>query len=344
MHRTSFRSIALASLLSTLYLTGCATEQVWQTTSADSPTTVILRNALIQATVTVPHAEHGLYRGVRFDPSGIVTHVEAFGHTFFGPWRKLGDGTGHDDIYGTAEEFDLDKALGYDEARVGESFVKIPVGVLRKHVDKKYAFGRAYPKVYMPAWQYRQGDDWIEFRQSLIDGPHAPGWGYDFAKRVTLDRDGVIITRSLINTGTNTIDLNHYGHNFIRIDDAPLIGPVYRIETTFPLEWKKVNKHTRRRMLLDGNRATLIEPITKGAIWGMFKLPDPTTPQHHHITVTHTETGGQVSIIGNTSLERLVVWGLGAAICPEPFVRIHLEPGQQMTWSTMYRFASAQPE
>ena len=45
---------------------------------------VVIANKLLKATVYLPDAEKGFYRGTRFDWSGMVAQAEYKGHTFFG--------------------------------------------------------------------------------------------------------------------------------------------------------------------------------------------------------------------------------------------------------------------
>ena len=103
------------------------------------------------------------------------------GHTFYGPWKPTHDPGNPEDALGTAEEFgnpgseSKSPPLGFTEAKPGERFVKIGVGVLQKPDAQPYQFSRAYPVVRFGTWTVRHGLDWIEFTQELAEG----GWGSD---------------------------------------------------------------------------------------------------------------------------------------------------------------------
>ena len=71
----------------------------------------------------------------------------------------------HDAITGPVEEFrsaNGDSALNYDEAKPGDPFVKIGVGVLRKIDDSPFKFATQYP----------------HHRRRQVGGPHQPRGRY----------------------------------------------------------------------------------------------------------------------------------------------------------------------
>jgi hypothetical protein len=61
------------------------------------------------------------------------------------------------------------------------------------------------------------------------------------------------------------------------------------------------------------------------------------------ITLTHTGTGIQLRIEGNAPFEKVNVWGMSRVICPEPFIRIRLKPGESKTWFARYILSFAKP-
>src|SRR4030095_5766962 len=105
----------------------------------------------LRATVCLPDANNGFYCGTRFDWSGVVSSLEYEGHQYYAPWYTKLVPTVPDFIFegadivagarsaitGPAEEFP--QPQGYDTAKVGETFVKIGVGVLRKPDDSPYS-------------------------------------------------------------------------------------------------------------------------------------------------------------------------------------------------------------
>src|SRR5712671_1584016 len=125
--------------------------------AADFPSHEI-KNNQIKAKIYLPDAKNGFYRSTRFDWSGVIASLEYKGHNYYGPWfKKITDvydfGYEGEDVtsapftamVGPGEEYQTDgKALGYDEAKVGDTFVKIGVGALRKPQEEKYDHSKSY--------------------------------------------------------------------------------------------------------------------------------------------------------------------------------------------------------
>jgi len=114
--------------------------------AADPPQAEIT-NGQIKVKLYLPDARNGFYRGTRFDWSGVIASLEYNGHNYYGPWFNRVDPKVDDfrfegaeiiaspcsGVTGPVEEFQTHgSALGWDEAKVGGTFIKIGVGVLRK--------------------------------------------------------------------------------------------------------------------------------------------------------------------------------------------------------------------
>lgn len=127
---------------------------------AESAPEAEITNGQIRVRLYLPDAHQGFYRGTRFDWSGVIGSLQFAGHEFYPPWFQRTDPNVHDFTYdgadivagpctaitGPAEEFVADgKALGFDEARAGLTFIKIGVGVLRRPDDRAYDPYRLYP-------------------------------------------------------------------------------------------------------------------------------------------------------------------------------------------------------
>src|SRR5258706_12549748 len=87
-----------------------------------APPRAAISNSRIRAELYVPDARSGYYQGTRFDWSGVISSLDWKGHGYFGQWFQRYDPKLHDAITGPVEEF---SGLGYDEAKAGESFVRI---------------------------------------------------------------------------------------------------------------------------------------------------------------------------------------------------------------------------
>src|SRR5262245_31300019 len=123
-----------------------------------------ISNGVVTAKFYLPDAENGYYRGTRFDWSGNTHSLSWAGHEFAGQWFERYDARLHDAIMGPVEEFlSGDSSLGYADARPGESFVRIGVGVVRKPEDKPYERFRTYEIVDPGKWTVTRGPDRIDF-------------------------------------------------------------------------------------------------------------------------------------------------------------------------------------
>src|SRR4029077_10357039 len=142
-----------------------------------------------RARVALPDVQNGYYRGTRFDWSGVIPTLEYAGHTYFAQRTPRTDPTAQGSTSGPVEDFAAagGAGQGYDEAKVGETWVKIGVGVLKKPVEPKYSFQTAYEIVDNGKWTSRTGPDWVESTQELND-PKS-GYGYVYRKTVRLAKD-----------------------------------------------------------------------------------------------------------------------------------------------------------
>ena len=168
-----------------------------------------ITNGLIHAELMLPDAQHGSYQGTRFDWSGVISSLQYKDHQYFARWYEHHDPKIHDAITGPVEEFRTnDSGLGYDEAKVGGTFVRIGIGTVRKHKDR------------------------IEFTQRLRSDE---GYAYVYTKTVRLvkGRPQLLLEHSLKNTGTKTIDTTQYNHNFFVIDHEA-VGPDVVAKFVFP--------------------------------------------------------------------------------------------------------------
>lgn len=292
-----------------------------------------LENGKLRVAVYLPDADNGYYRGLRFDWSGIIARVEYAGHRFYAPLRVVHDPTGHDSIVGPAEEFGMTEPLGYSEAKAGESFVKIGVGLLQKQNDEAYRFDADYRLLRAGAWRVEHDSERVSFTQEL-EGER--GWSYRYRKVVRLlaGQPELVIEHRLENSGQKTIDTDHYNHNFTLID-GQAYGPDYRVEFAFS---SRQPRPVGDLAWFRGNAIEVDRPLGEASLW--IKLFDGDDPGDYNAAlVRNTRTGAAVAFWGDSPLERMVFWAVARAACPEPFIRIRLLPGETREWSYRYRFA-----
>ncbi|GAB4018499.1 hypothetical protein [Spirosoma koreense] len=292
-----------------------------------------LSNGLVQTTLYLPDASQGYYQGTRFDWAGSFKNLDYKGHSFIEPWFENYDPKLHDAISGPAEEF---TALGYTEAKPGDTFVKIGVGTLRKPDDKPYAFARYYDIVDPGKWTVKTHKDRVEFTHELTDA--ATGYGYIYRKTVSLTngKPELVLEHRLKNTGQKPIDASTYNHNFFIIDKQPT-GPTVNVQ--FPFEIKAEGKGFGSTILTQGNRLVYARDLEKKEnVYTAGLQGFGPTAADYDVRIENQKTGAGVHIKGDQPLQKIVYWACATTSCPEPYIQLKAAPGQEITWKIAYDF------
>lgn len=290
-----------------------------------------LKNDRIAFTVYLPDEKAGFYRGTRFDWSGVLGRVEFGGHKVFGPWKDTHNPANNDDILGPVEEFGMQAPLGYDEAKEGDTFLKIGVGELVKPKEEKYRFWNNYAIKHAGTWEVTKSGTDVEFKQALLT---ATGYGYRYTKKVVLEPAGFRIHHELTNTGTKPIDTDQYNHNFFNVD-GDTVGPNYRFYFPAPINVPAPKERFAEVVGINGKGLKFTKPLDKGSVWAEL---EGLAGERGTITLRHAATGLSVQVTGDTPFEKVNFWGMATTICPEPFIRIRLKSGESKTWSYVYAF------
>ncbi|MCE6988753.1 hypothetical protein [Dyadobacter sp. CY323] len=299
---------------------------------ADFPATEI-SNGIIKAKLLLPDSSNGYYRGARFDWAGVMASLEYKGHSYFGEWNQAPyDPELHDAIMGPVEEF---TPLNFDEAKPGESFVKIGVGVLVKPDDKKYSFATNYPVKNGGKWTVKPGKDQVEFTHLLKD---EMGYSYIYKKVLKLakGKPELVLEHSLKNTGTKAISTSTYNHNFFMIDNEPSNE---NIRIVFPFEVTGEGRgfgtiiHAKEKTLSYSREVTKGDQVFSAGLQGFGP-----TSKDYDIRIENTKTRAGVRINGDHPLEKLVYWACPTTSCPEPYIKLSVQPGHEITWQINYEF------
>ncbi|MEO6910016.1 MAG: hypothetical protein ABI158_03740 [Edaphobacter sp.] len=290
-----------------------------------------ITNGRMNAFVFLPDKEHGYYRAARFDWSGIVACASLNGHTFFGEWFSHYDPMTSDAVTGPSEEFR--EPLGYDDAKPGDAFVKVGVGVLKRQDGQPYKIGTSFPILDHGRWTVKVHKDSITFRQKL----RSPlGYAYLYEKVLSLDKKTNVLhlTHSLKNVGTKPIDTTVYAHDFYMLDNKTT-GPGMQVHFPFiPVPARPYPDSVR----IEGTTVKWVaqmEPphFASGEMTGYSdKVSD------FDFTFEDTELGIGVQQTSDSPLAKIFFWSTPKTVCPEGFIGIHVAPGQTQTWKIDYRF------
>jgi len=336
----------MASILALSAVLGLAA--YWDTPAADVPQAEI-SNGELRARLFLPDIHNGYYRGTRFDWSGVIAAFEYQGHNYYGPWYNRIDPRVHDFQYegaeivastcsgisGPVEEFTTNhSALGFDEATVGGTFIKIGVGVLRKD-SAEYDYVKQYEIVNPGQWKVEAHGDSVDFTQELTDA--ATGYGYIYHKIVRLvpGKPEMVLEHSLKNTGRRTIQSSVYNHNFLVLDhQAP--GPDFSL--TVPFQIHSPHPPDKDLAEIRGNHLVYLTSLANQDVVFAPLLGFSGSPQDNEIRIENRRVGAGMLIGGNRPLSMLNVWSIRSVLSVEPFIAMTIEPGHEFTWEMSYQY------
>jgi hypothetical protein len=314
-----------------------------------------ISNGLVSVSFYLPDAEKGFYRGTRFDWSGIIYSLRYKGEEYYGSWYTRIDKSIHNNVQrvgpdgkgevvtgiassglGPAEEFlTSDKALGFDDAKPGETFLKIGVGVLRRTDDKPYDRYRDYEIVDGGKWTTKILDDKVVFTQTLSN-PES-GYGYIYTKTVFLipGKPMMRIEHQLLNTGVKTLASSVYDHNFF-VTNNHHTGPDYVITTPYQMKISKTQGPDLFR--IDGNRllfSKLLSPMEMVVTWIAGFEP---VAKDYSFRVENIRTGTGYSVQGDKPLAQIMLWAIFTNISLEAFIDLHAGQGKEERWAYEYTY------
>lgn len=308
-----------------------------------------ISNGIIKAQVLLPDAARGFYRGTRFDWSGVLGSLEYKGHNYYGPWFTKFQADVHDFIFsgpdiiagscsaatGPVEEFSVDEPLGFSEAKPGQTFIKIGVGVLRKPDNKKYDNYRLYEILDNGRWRVYPKLDSVEFVQQIEDPSN--GYSYQYTKVVRLipGKPEMTIEHSLKNVGKQAIQTSVFDHNFLVLDKRP-IGPDFTISLPFAI--KTSEPPDPKLAQVEGNRI-LYRQVLKGKETVALPIQGfGSSAADYSITIENKQVGAGMRIKGDRPLASAALWSIRSVLAVEPFVAISIAPGQQFEWKYLYTY------
>jgi len=148
----------------------------------------------------------------------------------------------------------------------------------------------------------------------------------------------MVISYKLKNTGKQTIETHVFNHNFFVFDNQP-------INKGFELTFTKNISGTGRGFgdiaEIKDNKLKILrslaqnESVYSPSIDGISNNADD-----YDIKIDCYKTGAGVRIKGNQPLSKMVFWCNAKTICPEPYISIKIEPGEEFLWKNTYEFYS----
>lgn len=320
--------LLLALALGAAIQLACAASEPGAAASTTTPTRVV-RGERLTVEIMDPNHPERYHRGERFSPVANVLRVRMDGVDFLHAPED-----GHDpyaDNGGLAMEFDNAKfgPPGFLEAKIGEGFVKVGVGVLRK-ADELYHYGRRQEVIERARTEVGWREDGADFRQVCAG---VNGYAYTLDASVRIDGPALEIMYRLSNTGARRFSTRQYAHNYFRFGLDRMDGG---LEVEFPFDFDPV-LHEGARDVRQAGRTLIYPPLRE-------EYANVTVPILYHywddnvLLARHRPTGR--AILARTSMlgPHVFIHQRPAYISPEQFVVLRLLPGESAEWRRRYVF------
>jgi hypothetical protein len=284
-----------------------------------------LRSDRLRVTLAAPGS---VYRGSRFDWSTFVTEVTLDGvHGFCVPESVDADGTGGTGGIGLCCEWGIFHALGYDEARPGEEFLKPGVGLLTRLDDRPYSFSRPYP-IRPFTRSVEQADGSVTLWTDPLD---CRGWSMRLSRTLRVAGNCLWLESRVENVGRRPLFTDEYCHNFV----AP---GLHAIAPGLTLSWsRQAWPGLLGGMPLEPQRFVWTQVPPVACYTQVAMRPEP--PGEDCWTLCDEASGLIMSEITSERWSRFALFSTGRLVSPEGFVDIRLNPGQSKSWWRRFEFS-----
>lgn len=265
------------------------------------------------------------YQGTRFDWSGVFRRISFNGTLYADEWFDDKTELSHDRVCGPSEEFF--SAIGYEEAKPGNLFLKMGIGLLEKDTMDEYDAFHLYRIVEHGSWSVKNDSLSATFIHEM-DGIYK----YEKIVRITGENSFEILHR-LTNTGNKLLSTQNYCHNFFNVDNRRT-GPDTFFELDFHPEGKWRENSIHGYVKDNSFRFDAEMPLGRDTY-----LNGVIPPQRSDYSVTVNCLGGakKVKISCDHPASQWAFWANARVATPEPFVRIDIEPGKSASWTTNYK-------
>lgn len=268
-----------------------------------------------------------VYRGSRFDWSGFVTQVTLDKEHTFCVSESLQQGVGTGGI-GLCCEFGLQQPTGYDDARIGEQFPKLGVGLLTKTDDEPYLAQRPYA---VQPFDSRVESDAASLR-FFIEPKPCRGYAVRQMKTLRLEENFLVVEHELRNVGSRAIHTNEYCHNFVAINRQPL-GPEYRLRLA-----SEIRVHDAPPVLSQKGADVRWSHTPDEAFFCEISKTSLGASGSESWELLHEPSGVAMRETLNRAASRLALWCDSHVVSPEVFLAIEIKPGETQKWVRRHEF------
>ena len=285
----------------------------------------LLKNKNFEIHIDLPNEN---YNFSRFDWTGKIANVKFQNISLSG--LESADVRNENHFgKGFYNEFGIDNALGFDEAKSGEWFHKIGVGLLKKEGDK-YLFHKHYET--KPAKFISVLESNCVFMTCKSE--YVNGYSYVLKKEVELFENKFKVKYYLQNTGEKVIITNEYCHNFISVN-KDLIGSNYKLKFPFQLKPEQFIEHLNPERKVNMEQHAVKFESTANKPFFFSNLSGNNTIDAAWELINMTENI-RIRETGNFQTNKVNLWGCKHVISPELFINLNIKPGQTAEWTRTF--------
>ena len=232
---------------------------------------------------------------------------------------------------GLCDEFGMRRTPpGFDEAGIGDLFLKPGGGLLKKDKDGEYDFFHPYPVAAFLKTETLREVDRITFVQQ-IDNFHNFGYRYTKQYRWEKKHSRLVIQYELTNIGKKPLVTDQYNHNFFSFGKS-LPGNSYQLHTDFsakPIQRSGTWCDYRQRVFSGFH---MIPP-------GCYLTSTTWIPaKENRCVLIHPNFPWSVEISGDFDSRKFAIsFKDEEYISPEIFIEIRLNPGETRRWNRFYQ-------
>lgn len=246
--------------------------------------------------------------------------------------------------------------LGYQEAKNGESFLKIGVGELIKgscptcDSTDDFKFNSPYVFAKRPVWtlEEHQGSNSIALSQEAVLNQY----GYQLRKEIRLNNDELLVKTYLTNIGRVPFATAWYSHHFFTCDNYPVgkgVGVDLDLAATQghyeePGTWFWSTPIENYAPVTPRDGFVSVD-MTRGVERNVrIKAEFSKDEQSHGAFTLHgcetliRETIPEVGTEGGVSMYAYNLYIESGTFSPEPQIYMHLWPGQSISWTQQLEF------
>lgn len=252
--------------------------------------------------------------------------------------------------------------LGYQDVKLGESFLKIGVGELIKgscpscDSTEDYRFNSPYLFAKPPVWTLPLASSntvRLEHQAKLR------GYGYRLVKEITLFGNVLSVTNTLTNLGSAPFSTVWYSHNFFTCDSIA-VGPGYSVDLNLvagnradlyqePGTWSwstPLKRYADVKALANFVRVVMKTAVEPGVRIKSEFTNDGVTNGGFTIKACDTKISSNIPQLEGPTDLRMYAYNLyieRGTLSPEPQILIRLDGGQSTTWTQQLVFDDNTP-